>query len=119
MIHVKFTEKEEKTIATVIAFLQGLKDCKKEDEEKYLLDNAFACRSILSFGKMEPDKTYSLLSSRLILNMIPYLVAKKEDSIDDIAKDFDDKTDEMMSDVMKKYNNVISEWKKLSEEKGK
>ena len=34
MVDVKLTEKEEKAIATVVAFFQRLKDCKKEDEEK-------------------------------------------------------------------------------------
>ena len=29
-VDVKLTEKEEKAIATVVAFFQGLKDCKKE-----------------------------------------------------------------------------------------
>ena len=91
-VDVKLTEKEEKAIATVVAFFQGLKDCKKEDEEKYLTENAFASRMILSFGKAEPKNAHTILSSALINNIIPYLVAKKEDSIDKIAEEFDKKT---------------------------
>lgn len=100
-VDVKLTEKEEKAIATVVAFFQGLKDCKKEDEEKYLIENAFASRMILSFGKVEPKNAHTILSSALINNIIPYLVAKKEDSIDNIAEEFDNKTNEMMEKVFK------------------
>ena len=102
MIDVKLTEKEEKAVATVVAFMKGLKDCKtKEDEEKYLVENTFASRMILSFGKAEPKDAYVILSSTIINNIIPYLVANKEDSIDEIAERFDKKTDEMMNDMIK------------------
>ena len=117
MINVKLTEKEEKAIATVVAFLQGLKDCKKEDEETYLLDNALACRTILSFGKSDSKNTHTILSSHLILNMIPYLVAKKNESIDKVAEDFDDKTDKMMEDLVKKHNEMVSEMEKKESKK--
>ncbi len=36
-VNVKLTEKEEKAIATVVAFFQGLKDGKKEDEENRIM----------------------------------------------------------------------------------
>ena len=115
-VNIKLTEKEEKAIATVVAFFQGLKDCKKEDEEKYLTENAFASRMILSFGKAEPKNAHTILSSVLINNIIPYLVAKKEDSIDEIAEEFDNKTDKMMEDVIKHRNEIID---KVVEEKAK
>ena len=115
-VDVKLTEKEEKAIATVVAFFQGLKDCKKEDEEKYLIENAFASRMILSFGKAEPKNAHTILSSALINNIIPYLVAKKEDSIDKIAEEFDKKTDKMMEDVIKHRNEIMN---KVVEEKAK
>lgn len=114
VVDVKLTEKEEKAIATVVAFFQGLKDCEKEDEEKYLLENAFASRMILSFGKAEPKNAHTVLSSALINNIIPYLVANKEDSIDDIAEDFDNKTDKMMEDVLNRRNEIFD---KVVEEK--
>lgn len=113
-VDIKLTEKEEKAIATVVAFFQGLKDCKKEDEEKYLTENAFASRMILSFGKAEPKNAHTVLSSALINNIIPYLVAKKEDSIDEIAEEFDKKTDKMMEDVIKHREEIMS---KVVEEK--
>lgn len=114
VVDVKLTEKEEKAIATVVAFFQGLKDCEKEDEEKYLLENAFASRMILSFGKAEPKNAHTILSSTLIINIIPYLVANKEDSIDDIAEDLDNKTDKMMEDVLNHRNEIFD---KVVEEK--
>lgn len=116
VVDVKLTEKEEKAIATVVAFFQGLKDCEKEDEEKYLLENAFASRMILSFGKAEPKNAHTVLSSALINNIIPYLVANKEDSIDDIAEDFDNKTDKMMEDILNRRNEIFD---KVVEEKTK
>jgi len=109
MVNIKLTEKEEKAVATVIAFFQGLKDCKKEDEEKYLLDNAFASRMILSMGKAEPKNAYTVLSAYLIQNIIPYLVAKKDDSIDEIAENFDNKTDEMLKEMLDNTRNQIME----------
>ena len=116
LLKMNLTEKEEKAIATVVAFFQGLKDCKKEDEEKYLTENAFASRMILSFGKAEPKNAHTILSSALIQNIIPYLVAKKEDSIDKIAEEFDKKTDKMMEDVIKHRNEIMN---KVVEEKAK
>ena len=110
-ISVRLTEKEEQAVATVVAFMQGLKDC--ENKEKYLTDNAFASRMILSFGKAEPNATYTILSSAIINSIIPYLIADKEDSIDEIAEEMDKKTDEMMEDIM----NKITENKESSEEK--
>ena len=126
MVDIKLTEKEEKAVATVIGFFQGLKDCKKEDEEKYLTENAFASRMILSFGKAEPKDAHVVLSSYLIQNIIPYWVAKKEDSIDKIAEEFDKKTDEMMKQVVERRNEIIAtaqekakeEMEKSSETKG-
>ena len=115
-VNIKLTEKEEKAIATVVAFFQGLKDCKKEDEEKYLIENAFASRMILSFGKAEPKNAHTILSSALINNIIPFLVAKKEDSMDKIAEEFDKKTDKMMEDIIKHRNEIID---KVVEEKAK
>jgi hypothetical protein len=115
-VDVKLTEKEEKAIATVVAFFQGLKDCKKEDEEKYLIENAFASRMILSFSKAEPKNAHTILSSALINDIIPYLVAKKEDSIDKIAEEFDKKTDKMMEDVIKHREEIMG---KVVEEKVK
>ena len=93
------------------AFQRLLKDC--ENKEKYLTDNAFASRMILSFGKAEPNATYTILSSAIINSIIPYLIADKEDSIDEIAEKMDKKTDEMMEDIM----NKITENKESSEEK--
>lgn len=127
MVNIKLTEKEEKAVATVIAFFQGLKDCKKEDEEKYLLDNAFASRMILSVGKADPKNSYTVLSAYLIHNIIPYLVAKKDDSIDNIAENFDTKTDGMLEEMLNNTRNEImnkvaeekiKEMENLSEEKG-
>ena len=110
MIDVKLTEKEEKVVATIVAFMQGLKECEtKEDEEKYLVENTFASRMILSFGKAEPKDAYVVLSSTIINNIIPYLVAKKEDSIDEIAEMFDKKTDEMMNDMIKHLESKKTE----------
>jgi hypothetical protein len=106
LVDIRLTEKEEKALATVVSFLQGLKDCNKEDEYEYLLQNAFASRMILSIGKAEPKDAYTILSSALIQNMIPYLVADKEDFIDDIAEEFDKKTDEMMKDVFKQTEEL-------------
>lgn len=125
-VDIKLTEKEEKAVATVVAFFQGLKDCKKEDEESYLMENAFASRMILSFGKAEPKNAHTILSSVLINAIIPYLVANKEDSIDKIAEEFDKKTDEMLKGVIENRNKImnkvaeekIKEMEKLSEEKG-
>ena len=111
-VDIKLTEKEEKAIATVVAFFQGLKDCKKEDEEKYLTENAFASRMILSFGN-----AHTILSSALINNIIPYLVAKKEDSIDEIAEEFDKKTDKMMEDVIKHREEIMNKVVEESENK--
>lgn len=108
MTNVKLTEKEEKAVATIIAFLQGLKDCKKEDEEKYLLDNAFASRMILSFGKTESKDTYMIFSSAVIQAIIPYLVADKNDSIDKIAEDFDNKTNEMMNNIIEYQKEIMN-----------
>ena len=81
---------------------------------------------ILSFGKAEPKNAHTILSSALINNIIPYLVAKKEDSIDKIAEEFDKKTDKMMEDVIKHRNEIMNkvveekakEMENLSEEKG-
>ena len=115
-VDVKLTEKEEKAIATVVAFFQGLKDCKKEDEEKYLIENAFASRMILSFGKAEPKNAHTILSSALINNIIPYLIAKKGDSIDKIAEAFANTTDKMMEDVIAHSNEIMN---KVVEEKAK
>jgi hypothetical protein len=113
-VDIKLTEKEEKVIATVVAFFQGLKDCKKEDEESYLMENAFASRMILSFGKAEPKNAHTILSSSIIYNILPYLVAKKEDFIDKIAEEFDKKTDEMLNDVLKHREEIMN---KVVEEK--
>lgn len=115
-VDIKLTEKEEKAIATVVAFFQGLKDCKKEDEESYLMENAFASRMILSFGKAEPKNAHTILSSALINAIIPYLVANKEDSIDSIAEEFDKKTDEMLKGVIENRNKIMN---KVAEEKAK
>ena len=115
-VDIKLTEKEEKAVATVVAFFQGLKDCKKEDEEKYLTENAFASRMILSFGKAEPKNSYTILSSAIINAVIPYLVANKEDSIDKIAEEFDKKTDEMLKGVIEHKNEIMN---KVVEEKVK
>lgn len=107
LVNVKLTEKEEKVVATVVAFFKGLKDCEKEDEEKYFVDNAFATRMILSFGKAEPKNAYTVLSSAIIQNIIPYLVADKNDSIDKIVEDFDKKTDEMMKNALNYKNEIV------------
>lgn len=115
MIDVKLTEKEEKAIFTVIGFLQGLKDCKKEDEEKYLLDNAFASRMILSLGQTDSKDTHMILASSMIQSIIPYLVADKNDSIDKIAEDFDNKTTEMMKDVMEYQKEIMNMSKEVKE----
>lgn len=115
-VDIKLTEKEEKAVATVVAFFQGLKDCKKEDEESYLMENAFASRMILSFGKAEPKNAHTVLSSALINAIIPYLVANKEDSIDSVAEEFDKKTDEMLKDVIENRNKIMN---KVIEEKAK
>lgn len=102
IIKVKLTEKEEKIINSVIVFFQGLKDCdSKEKRDEYLLNNAFMSRMTLTFGKTEPKDTYMIFSSALIQNIIPYLVAEKNDSIDEIAKNFDEKTDAMLEDMLK------------------
>ena len=102
MVDIKITEKEEKAVAMVVAFMQGLKDC--EDKEKYLLDNALAARMVLSFGKTNPNDAHAVLSAYVINNLIPYLAAKKEDSIDKIAEEFDKKTDEMMKEMVAKLS---------------
>jgi len=107
LVNIKLTEKEEKAIATVVAFFQGLKDCDEGKKEEYLLQNSFASRMILSFGKTEPKDTHAVLSSALIQNIIPYLVARKDDSIDEIAEEFDKKTDDMMKEVLEKRNEIL------------
>jgi hypothetical protein len=108
LVNVKLTEKEEKVVATIIAFFRGLKECKKEEEFDYILQNAFASRMILSFGKAEPKDAHTILASYIIQNIIPYLVADKEDSIDEISEEFDKKTDEMMKDVINHKNEIIN-----------
>ena len=109
-MNIRLTGKEKKAITAIISFLQGLKDCKEDEKEQYLLDNAFASRMILSFENIEPKDTYTVLSASVIQAMIPYLVANKDDSIDKIAEEFDKKTDEMMKDIcaniMNKESNV-------------
>ena len=71
---------------------------------------------ILSFGKAEPKNAHAILSSALINNIILYLVAKKEDSIDEIAEEFDKKTDKIMEDVIKHHDEIMN---KVVEEKAK
>ena len=103
-MNIRLTGKEKKAITAIISFLQGLKDCDEDKKEQYLLDNAFASRMILSFENTEPKDTYTVLSASVIQAIIPYLVAKKDDSIDEIAESFDKKTDEMMNDIYMKIN---------------
>lgn len=99
LLKMNLTEKEEKAIATVVSFLQGLKDCKKEDEEKYMIDNAYACRMIMSFGA-RPNESYTVLASNIINAIIPYLIADKTSSIDKIAEDMDKETEKIFKENM-------------------
>ena len=100
MTEMKLTEKEEKAIASVISFLQGYKDCKKEDKEKYIYENAFIVRNLIAFKNFEPNNAYALLSSSIIHNIIPYLVAKDNESIDEVAERIDNKTTEMLKSMI-------------------
>lgn len=99
LLKMNLTEKEEKAIATVVSFLQGLKDCKKEDEEKYIIDNAYACRMIMSFGA-RPNESYTVLASNIINAIIPYFIADKTSSIDKIAENIDKETEKIFKENM-------------------
>ena len=105
MTEIKITDKEEKIIASVVAFFQGLKDCPFDKKEKYLIDNAFMARNIVAFKNLEPKNAYALVSSTIIHNIIPYLIAKDDEKIDDVAERIDKQTDEML-------NKVVEELKK-------
>ena len=83
MTEMRLTDKEEKVVETVVSFFQGLKDCPKEQKEKYLIDNAFISRNIIAFKNLEPKNAYALLSSTIVYNIIPYLLAKDGEKIDD------------------------------------
>lgn len=104
-MNVKLTDKEEKVLASVVSFFQGLKDCPKEKKEKYLIDNAFMSRNMVAFKNFEPKNCYVLLSSTIIHNIIPYLVAKDDEKIDDVAERIDKQTDEMLKNLIEELNN--------------
>ena len=89
MTEIKLTDKEEKVVASIVSFFQGYRDCPKENKEKFILDNAFMARNIIAFKNLDPKNAYVLLSSTIIHNIIPYLVAKDEEKIDDVAFGFD------------------------------
>lgn len=104
MTEMKLTDKEEKVVASIISFFQGYKDCPKEDKEKFILDNAFMARNIIAFKNLELKNAYVLLSSTIIHNIIPYLVAKDGEKIDDVADRIDKQTDEMLKDLIEELN---------------
>lgn len=112
MTEMKLTEKEEKAVASVVSFLQGYKDCKKEDKEKYIIENAFIVRNLIAFKNFEPNNAYALLSSTIIHNIIPYLVAKDDESIDEVAERIDNQTTEMLK-------TMINEFKENTEKEDK
>ena len=101
MTEIKLTNKEELAIASIVSFFQGLKDCPKENKEKYIYDNAFIVRNIVAFRKLEPKNAYLLLSATILHNIIPYLIAKDDEKIDDVAERIDNKTNEMLNDAIK------------------
>ena len=103
MTEIKLTDKEEKVVASIVSFFQGLKDCPKEQKETYILNNAFMTRNIIAFKNLEPKNAYVLLSSTIIHNIIPYLVAKDDEKIDEVAERIDSKTDEMLKEVVKEF----------------
>ena len=105
MTEIKLTEKEEKAVASVVSFFQGLKDCPKDEKEKYIIENAFVVRNIIAFKKLEPKNTYALLSSTIIHNIIPYLIAKDDEKISDVAERIDNQTNDMLK-------NLVEELKK-------
>lgn len=108
---MKVTEKEEKVVASVISFLQGFKDCPSDKKDKFILDNAFVARNMIAFKNFEPKDSYVLLSSMIIHNMIPYLIAKDDEKIDDVAERIDKETDKMMNDMIEelKLKNTSNE----------
>ena len=106
MTEMKLTDKEEKVVASVVSFFQGLKDCPKEEKETFILNNAFASRNIIAFKNLEPKNAYALLSSTIIHNIIPYLVAKDDEKIDEVAERIDKQTDEMLSNVIKELKEI-------------
>ena len=55
----------------------------------------------MAFKNLEPKNAYALLSSTIIHNIIPYLVAKDGEKIDEVAERIDSKTDEMLKEVVK------------------
>lgn len=101
MVEMKLTEKEEKVTASVISFLQGYKDCPKEKKEEYIINNAFMARNVIAFKNLEPKNSYAFVSSYIIHNMIPYLVAKDDEKIDEVAERIDNKVEDLMREMIK------------------
>ena len=115
MTEMKLTDKEEKVVASIVSFFQGYRDCPKEDKEKFILDNAFMARNIIAFKNLEPKNAYVLLSSTIIHNIIPYLVAKDGEKIDDVAERIDNQTDEMLKGLVEELKNENSEIEQKTE----
>jgi len=111
MTEIKLTNKEEKVVASIVSFFQGLKDCPKEQKEKFLLDNAFMARNVVAFKNLEPRNAYALLSSTIIHNIIPYLMSKDDEKIDEVAERIDSKTNEMLKEVVRELqeNNGVTD----------
>ena len=109
MVEMKLTDKEEKVVASVVSFFQGLKDCPKEQKDRYILDNAFMARNVVAFKNLEPKNSYALLSSTIIHNIIPYLIAKDDEKIDDVAERIDNQTDEMLKTVVEELRTKKEE----------
>ena len=97
---IKLTTKEQKIVDSINAFLQGYKDCKKEDRKEYIYKNAFMVRNIIAFKNIEPKNAYAYMSSLIIHNIIPFIVAKEDEDISDVAERIDNKTNQMLKELI-------------------
>ena len=95
------TEKEEEILKDVVIFLQNSRNCPKDKKDDFLVKRAFLARNVISFD--DNNSKDRLFSESLIYNIIPFLMAKDDEDINDVAKRIDDATDNMFDDLLRKF----------------